>query len=85
MNLLDAILQDPSLDPSFRRVFVAEPKKDYREIAFDKASPRRFTGEAQTGFGDIGTVGSERYLEVRDGEHADQLIEERRERDEAGL
>lgn len=50
--------------------------------AATKASPRRFSADPLTGFGDdISTIGSDRWREVRDQEHADHLADERRERD----
>lgn len=69
MNILAALARDPNIDPALRRVL---------DTAHDKAAPRRFNDEPMSGFGDIGDVGSERWREVRDQEHADQLRDERR-------
>jgi len=52
MDLFAALANDPNVDPALRRIF-ATPKPDVRVAAFDKASPRRFTGEPMTGFGDF--------------------------------
>lgn len=80
MNFLDLLANDKSVAPAFRRIF-ATPQRDVREVAFDKASPRRFTGEPLTGFGGIAEVGSDRWHEVRDDEHADHLADEHHERE----
>jgi hypothetical protein len=79
MDLFTALANDPSVAPAFRRIF-ADPKPDVRTVAFDKAAPRRFTGEPMTGFGGIDEVGSDRWREVRDDERADHQRDERRER-----
>lgn len=77
MDIFDAIARDANVSPAFRRV-VANPKKDYLETAADKAAKRRFTAEPLTGFGGIDEIGSDRCLEVRDEERADDLADERR-------
>lgn len=45
--------------------------------AATKASPRRFSAEPMTGFGGIDELGSDRWREVRDQEHADDLADTR--------
>jgi len=78
VNFFDAIAQDPNVSTAFRRLFVS-PSKDILDVALGKAAPRRFTGEPMTGFGDdIGTVGSDRWLDVRDQEGADHDREDRK-------
>ena len=68
MNVFDDILRNIELQPvMLRRAAV-------------KADPRRFTGDPVTAFGDIGTVGSERYREVWEEENSDFLREEREQR-----
>lgn len=50
MNPLEQLLaSDPNVAPAFKRIF-ANPRADVLTVAHDKASPRRFTGELQTGF-----------------------------------
>ena len=82
MNFLDLIANDPNVAPAFRRIFTTPQRdvRDVRDVAHEKAAPRRFTGEPMTGFGGIDEIGSDRYLEVRDQEGADHDREEQRSR-----
>lgn len=69
-----------------RRLF-ATARADVLATALAKAAPRRFVDAEPSAFGDlmgIGRVGSMRWREVRDQEHADRVWDEQRARDEAG-
>lgn len=77
MDILQLLARDSNISSAYRRL-IANPAKDYREIALDKAAPRRFTGEPLTGFGGIDEVGSDRWREVRDQEHADHVVDMQR-------
>lgn len=82
-NLFEMLASDPNVAPAFRRLF-ATPPADARTVAFEKASPRRFSGESLTGFGGIDEIGSDRRRDVMDEELACQRDDERRERMERG-
>lgn len=88
MDLFAAIATDANIAPAFRRLF-ATPKPCYLAAAHEKAAPRRFVEDHQpSAFGaleGIGRVGSLRWQEVREQEHADHLFEAHQERIEAGL
>jgi len=96
VNIIDAILEDPSVSPDFKRhiatpqAFLSVTARQHLEARHDKADRRRFyeRPEPVTGFGtldagdDIHAKGSERYLEVRAEERADELRDLQLDRDQ---
>lgn len=84
--------------PNFSQLLrdIREVHEDERQIAANNAQAnllirrehtargRRFDGMPITGFGDISTVGSDRWREVRDEEEACDREDQRRERLERG-
>lgn len=86
MNTIDDLLADPHVPAEFKRhmetpqAFLARADRKHNAL-------RRFTDRpAQpSAFGhlDIHTKGSDRYLEVRDEEHADELRGQQMDREAA--
>lgn len=61
------------------RVEAAVAMEDALNRSAAKAASRRFDGAPITGFGGIGVVGSDRWLDVRDEEEACDREDQRRE------